>query len=63
MKGSVVMGQYYAPTIIDQAVAPTVRWWFSAHIYGNGLKLMEHSYVGNRFVRAVETLVTSRGVV
>lgn len=55
------MGQYYAPMIIDKPVAPTVRWWFAAHIYGNGLKLMEHSYVGNRFVRAVETFLRLDG--
>ncbi|PBA23531.1 hypothetical protein CKJ66_28110 [Mycobacterium avium] len=61
MKGSLGMGQYYAPMIIDKPVAPTVRWWFAAHIYGNGLKLMEHSYVGNGLVRAVETFLRLDG--
>lgn len=55
------MGQYYAPVIIDQPENPTVMWWFNANIYGNGLKLMEHSYVGNGFVRAVETILRLDG--
>ncbi|WP_099045875.1 hypothetical protein [Mycolicibacterium grossiae] len=55
------MGQYYAPVIIDQRENPTVMWWFNAHVYGNGLKLMEHSYVGNGFVRAVETILRLDG--
>lgn len=55
------MGQYYAPVVIDQRENPTVMWWFLAHIYGNGLKLMEHSYVGNELVRAVETFLRMDG--
>lgn len=56
------MGQYYAPVILgDNSSGPRVRWWFSAHMYGNGLKLMEHSYVGNDFVRAVETFLRLDG--
>ncbi|SLH40537.1 Uncharacterised protein [Mycobacteroides abscessus subsp. massiliense] len=49
------MGQYYAPVIINQRSNPEVQQWFYSHIYGQGLKLMEHSYVNNSFVRAVET--------
>ena len=57
------MGQYYAPVVIggDGVSGPMVRWWFFAHMYGNGLKLMEHSYVGNDFVRAVETFLRLDG--
>lgn len=45
------MGQYYKPINID-----TMEWLFS-HSYENGLKLMEHSYVGNDFMGAVMTLL------
>lgn len=59
------MGQYYFPIIIDKAFKPTIKRWFYSHDHkytwqhdkksekhtsGCGLKLMEHSYVGNGFV-------------
>lgn len=44
------MGQYYHPTIINSR--GRVHWLYS-HEYGNGLKLMEHSYLGNSFCNAV----------
>lgn len=43
------MGQYYYP-VIDNGVEKVS---LCSHKYGNGLKLMEHSYVGNEFVNAV----------
>ena len=46
------MGQYYMPTLI--AENGTVSTLYS-HQYDNGLKHMEHSYIGNRFVNAVLT--------
>ena len=46
------MGQYYMPTLI--AEDGTVSTLYS-HQYDNGLKLMEHSYIGNKFVNAVLT--------
>lgn len=49
------MGQYYSPVICDSPI-PGERKplaWFYSHDYDNGLKLMEHSYVGNAFVAAV----------
>ena len=46
------MGQYYIPTLIaEDGTASTLY----SHQYDNGLKLMEHSYIGNRFVNAVLT--------
>ncbi len=45
------MGQYYRPVNIDR------NEWLSSFDYGNGQKLMEHSYVGNDFVAAVERLL------
>ena len=48
------MGQYYMPTLIDSD--GTIRTLYS-HDYDNGLKLMEHSYIGNNFVGAVLSLI------
>jgi len=46
------MGQYYKPINLR-----TKEWVFS-HDYGNGLKLMEHSWIGNNFVGIVEVLLS-----
>ena len=46
------MGQYYKPINVE-----SMEWVYS-HDYGNGLKLMEHSYVGNNFVGVVMKLLT-----
>jgi hypothetical protein len=43
------MGQYYKPINIDK-----LEHVYS-HDYGSGLKLMEHSWIGNEFVGAVMT--------
>ena len=50
------MGQYWKPIILKedwknekQPVLAAIYSW----TFGNGLKLMEHSYVGNEFVQAV----------
>lgn len=48
------MGQYYYPTIINDD--GTINYLVS-HDYGNGLKLMEHSYIGNNFVNAVSSQI------
>lgn len=48
------MGQYYMPllrkAIGNKKYKDTA---FDAHAFGNGLKLMEHSYVGNNFVNEI----------
>ena len=49
------IGQYYKPIIIE-----TMEWVYS-HDYGNGLKLMEHSYIGNNFVGVVMKLLSKGG--
>ena len=48
------MGQYYIPTLIN---ANGVINTLNSHRYNNGLKLMERSYIGNKFVNAVCTLL------
>jgi hypothetical protein len=49
------MGQYYKPINIDK------KKYLYSHDYDNGLKLMEHSYIGNTFVNAVEHLLSKCG--
>lgn len=44
------MGQYYMPVLKDRK--DNIKAFYSNE-YNNGLKLMEHSYVGNNFVNAV----------
>lgn len=43
------MGQYFKPAFIGARGG--VRWLYSRD-YGSGMKLMEHSYLGNSFVNA-----------
>lgn len=49
------MGQYYKPVNIENME------WIYSHKYGSGLKLMEHSYIGNNFVGAVMTTLLPGG--
>ena len=48
------MGQYYKPVNTK-----TMKWLYS-HSYDNGLKLIEHSWIGNTFVGAVMTLLSPK---
>lgn len=64
------MGQYYHPAVLGENKR-TVKAWVYSHdityefkrddgkvfMLGNGLKLMEHSYLKNDFVQAFETLI------
>ena len=47
------MGQYYIPYIENEDGKFTIY----SHDYGNGLKLMEHSYMGNNFVNVVVLMI------
>lgn len=51
------MGQYYVAVILDEDNNPThvARSWD----FNNGAKLMEHSWLNNDFVAAVETLLVN----
>jgi len=51
------MGQYYKVINIDDMEH------LKPHAYSNGAKLMEHSYIGNDFVGAVEFLLADDGEV
>jgi len=49
------MGQYYKPINLDN------KQWLLSHDYDTGLKLMEHSWVGNEFVGVVMQLMVKGG--
>ena len=55
------MGQYYLPTILKRNYKTSkqpVKAQLCAHDFGGGIQLMEHSYVHNNLVRAVEYLLS-----
>jgi hypothetical protein len=59
------MGQYYKVVILaDEKIdgKEYIRVWFNPSDYGNGMKLMEHSYVGNKFVGHIESLIRPEGI-
>jgi hypothetical protein len=53
--GELTMGQYYMPVNADNLQ------YLYTHDYGNGLKLMEHSYIGNNFMNVIERLLAPEG--
>lgn len=62
------MGQYYIPQIYKATEEPecfrdNLLATFVSHDFGNGSKLMEHSYVGNGFVKAVLDYIRNVGEV
>jgi len=54
------MGQYYKPCCLDKRKR-TVKSWVYTHDYKNGLKLMEHSWIGNNFMNIIEALLSPGG--
>lgn len=50
------MGQYYHPISLERKES------VYSHDYNNGLKLMEHSWIGNEFVNVVENLIAEGGL-
>jgi len=53
------MGQYYYPIILNSDGKIIV--WMCAFNYRNGLKLLEHSYLGNNFVSTFEFGLSPEG--
>ena len=53
------MGQYYYPIVLSADGKIVV--WMCAHNYRNGLKLLEHSYLGNNFVSTFEFGLSPEG--
>ena len=58
------MCQYYVAIILSDIKRTTeiIRMWMTAINYENGIKLMEHSYIGNKFVQAFEHLISPEGM-
>ena len=58
------MGQYYVAIILSDIKRTTeiIRMWMTAINYENGIKLMEHSYIGNNFIQAFEHLISPEGM-
>ena len=54
------MGQYYYPTILRQKGKRFYSEQYYSWDFNNGLKLMEHSYIGNEFVKAVISQLFNR---
>ena len=54
------MGQYYSPIVLDEN-GKKIIVWMNAHNYSNGLKLTEHSYLGNNFVSTFEFGLSPEG--
>ena len=54
------MGQYYYPIILD--ADGKIIMWMNAHNYHNGLKLTEHSFIGNNFVSTFEFALSPEGI-
>ncbi len=58
------MGQYYlAVFLAEKGIAPAevIRAWMCGYNYQNGVKLMEHSWLGNKFMSAVEFAICPDG--
>ena len=49
------MGQYFRPVNLDK------KEYLVSHDYESGSKLMEHSWMKNKLVRVVESLLTKNG--
>lgn len=52
------MGQYYHPVLLKKN--GEICKAFSSYEYDNGAKLMEHSYIGNGLVKAVELALKNK---
>jgi len=60
------MGQYYIALILGEkrtaADKEIIRYALDPANYANGMKLVEHSYVGNQFLDVVEFLLSENGM-
>lgn len=57
------MGQYYNPCVLKKnwkTAKNPVEASLKCYDYGNGAKLMEHSYIGNSFARSIEFLLANQ---
>ena len=55
------MGQYYKVIILADNMN-IIRIWTNPNAYNSGNKLMEHSYLNNNFMNAIEYLISINGM-
>lgn len=55
------MGQYYKVIILADNIN-IIRIWTTPNAYNSGDKLMEHSYLNNDFMNAMEYLISPNGM-
>uniref|UniRef100_A0A6C0DLN2 Uncharacterized protein n=1 Tax=viral metagenome TaxID=1070528 RepID=A0A6C0DLN2_9ZZZZ len=57
------MGQYYLTVILaEKSDKEYVRTYLDPGMYNNGMKLVEHSYIGNNFMKVVENVIGPNGM-
>ena len=57
------MGQYYLTVILaEKSDKEYIRTYLDASMYDNGVKLVEHSYIGNNFMNVIENLIGPNGI-
>jgi len=57
------MGQYYLTVILaEKSDKEYIRTYLDAGMYDNGVKLTEHSYISNTFMKIVENLIGPNGM-
>ena len=57
------MGQYYYLVILaEKSDKEYIRTYLDPSMYYNGVKLTEHSYIGNNFMTIVENLIGPNGM-
>jgi len=57
------MGQYYLVVILaEKSDKEYIRTYLDPGMYNNGMKLREHSYIGNNFVNIIENLIGPNGM-
>ena len=57
------MGQYYYVVILaEKSGKEYIRTYLDPSMYDNGIKLVEHSYIGNNFMTIVENLIGPNGM-
>lgn len=57
------MGQYYIAILLghEGEAREFIRCWLESYSFGGGAKLMEHAFIGNGFMEAVERLLSPLG--
>ena len=57
------MGQYFLTVILaEKSDKEYIRTYLDASMYDNGVKLTEHSYINNNFMKIVENLIGPNGM-